>query len=66
MLIFLNYNNEKLPKDNLSILGDITKIPSLTTEWLEILLKNIIITDRKNYKDNEEPILYIQPTSYFS
>ena len=60
MLIFLNYNNEKLPKDNLSILGDITKIPSLTTEWLEILLKNIIITDRKNYKDNEEPILEIE------
>lgn len=60
MIIFLNYKNANISKDNLSILGDIKTIPKLTNEWLEILLKNVIITDRKSYKDCAEPILQIE------
>ena len=60
MVIFLNSKGEKLQKDNLSILGDISKIPNLDTNWLEILLKNAIITDRKNYASHEETISEIE------
>lgn len=60
MLIYLNSVNEKIVKDNLSILGDETKIPDLDIEWFEILLKNVIITDRKNYSDFEETIFSIE------
>ena len=60
MLIYLNSVNEKIGKDNLSILGDKTIIPDLNIEWFEILLKNVIITDRKNYYDFEETISSIE------
>ena len=56
MIIYLNSKNIKINKDNLEILGDITKIPALNNNWLEILLKNVIITDRKNYEKYEETI----------
>ena len=60
MLVFLNYKNENIKNDNLSILGKSTKIPNLNMEWLEILLKNVIITDRKNYENFEETISQIE------
>ena len=60
MVIFLNSKNIKLQKDNLSILGDVSKIPELDTNWLEILLKNVIITDRKNYTNHEEAVSEIE------
>lgn len=56
MIIYLNSKSIKINKDNLEILGDITKIPALNNNWLEILLKNVIITDRKNYEKYEETI----------
>ena len=59
-LIFLNHMNITISKDNLSILGDIKKIPVLTPEWLEILLENVIVTDRKSYKENEEFIIEVE------
>lgn len=60
MLIFLNSKGISLPKDNLSILGNDKKIPKLSLDWLEILLKNIIISDRKNYIEYEEVISKIE------
>lgn len=60
MLIFLNSKNIKFNKDNLSILGDIKKIPNFTIQWLEILLKNVIITDRESFANFEEVIADIE------
>lgn len=56
MLVFLNYKKARISKDNLNIIGASTKIPDLTNEWFEILLKNIILVDRKNYEEYEETI----------
>lgn len=60
MLIFLNDRGVNLDKDNLSILGNRTKLPMLDNNWLEILLKNIIITDRKRYINYENVISEIE------
>lgn len=60
MLVFLNYKGEKIPKDNISVLGHDNKVPGFNLEWFEILLKNVIISDRKNYENYEECILDIE------
>lgn len=60
MLIFLNSKNIKFNKDNLSILGDIKKIPNFTIQWLEILLKNVLIKDRESFVNFEEVIADIE------
>ena len=56
MLIYLNSRNIRISHDNLSILGANKKIPSLSLEWLEILLRNVLIMDRTNYANYEECI----------
>lgn len=60
MLIYLNYKNQTISKENLSILGNIKNIPVLSNEWLEILLKNIVIKDRKNFENFEHTIKSIE------
>lgn len=60
MLIYLNDRGVKLDKDNLSILGNKTKLPVLDNNWLEILLKNVIISDRKSYINYENIISEIE------
>ena len=60
MLIFLNSKNIRFNRDNLSILGNVKKIPNFTIEWLEILLKNVLITDRESFIDFEETITDIE------
>lgn len=60
MIIYLNDRKINLNKDNLSILGNRTQIPKLDNEWLEILLKNVIITDRKRYINYENIISDIE------
>ena len=60
MLIYLNSRNIRISHDNLSILGANKKIPSLSLEWLEILLRNVLIMDRTNYANYEECISNIE------
>lgn len=60
MLVYLNFRNVNLSRDNLTILGHDKKIPNLSLEWLEILLKNVIITDRESFLDYEECISSIE------
>ena len=61
MLIFLKNANEKIPKENIKILGGTSeRVPPLTLEWLEILIKNIIINDRKSYEYYEDKISEIE------
>lgn len=61
MLIYLNDAKVQIPKDNIKILGGVSqKIPILDIKWLEILLKNIVINDRKSYKEIEDDIADIE------
>lgn len=60
MVIYLNSCGVSLSRDNLQILGHNRKIPALSISWLEILLKNVIITDRKNYANYESKISEIE------
>ena len=60
MLVYLNSRNIKLSRDNLTILGHDKKIPKLSLEWLEILLKNVIIKDRESFLNYEECISNIE------
>lgn len=61
MLIYLNDAKVEIPKDNIKILGDVSQnIPSLDVKWLEILLKNIVLNDRKSYKDIEGDIAELE------
>lgn len=60
MIIFLNSLQEPINKENREILGHKNTIPKLTIEWMEILLKNIILIDRKNYLNYEDEILNIE------
>ncbi len=49
MLIFLHSKGKELAKEHTNLIGASTKIPSLTLEWFEILIKNILITERKDF-----------------
>lgn len=54
MLVFLNHANKDVGRANISILGHNKKIPNFDLSWFEILLKNVLINDRKNYENYEE------------
>ncbi|MBP3502266.1 MAG: DEAD/DEAH box helicase family protein [Clostridia bacterium] len=54
MLVFLNYANKDIGRANVSILGHSKRIPNFDLSWFEILLKNVLINDRKNYENYEE------------
>lgn len=60
ILIYLHDQNVPISRDNLKILGDISKIPSLDISWLEILLKNVIFNDRKSYQKYESVIKQLE------
>lgn len=60
MIIFLNSCKIPVNKENREILGHKSNIPKLTMEWLEILLKNVILLDRKNYQSYELEIVNIE------
>lgn len=55
-LIFLKNANETIGISHSQILGTNKAIPQLTLEWMEILLKNVFITDRASYTNYEEII----------
>ncbi|MBR3003010.1 MAG: DEAD/DEAH box helicase family protein [Clostridia bacterium] len=55
-LIFLKNAGKPLGTYHTQILGHNKAIPSLSLEWLEILLKNVFITDRASYENFEELI----------
>lgn len=54
MLVFLNNVNKELSKANITVLGHNKKIPNFDLSWFEILLKNVLVKDRKNYEEYEE------------
>ena len=56
MLIFLKSANMPISSAHIQILGHNKSLPNLTQEWLEILLKNVFITDRANFENYEETI----------
>lgn len=56
MLIFLRSANVPISSAHIQILGHNKQLPSLTQEWLEILFKNVFITDRANFENYEETI----------
>ncbi len=60
MIIFLNAKGISLSKENIEILGHDKKIPNISLEWIEILLKNVIISDRQNYVNYESCIKKIE------
>lgn len=60
MIIFLNSCSISINKENKEILGHKSSIPKLTMDWLEILLKNVILSDRKNYQSYESEIENIE------
>lgn len=53
MLIFLNSCSIAITRENKEILGHNNKIPKMNLEWFEILLNNIIFSDRENYVNYE-------------
>lgn len=54
MLVFLNATNKQIVTSNIKVLGHNDKIPKFDLSWFEILLKNVFITDRKNYSEFED------------
>ncbi len=56
-LIFLKNANKPISSYHVQILGHNRVIPQLDLQWMEILLKNVFITDRQNYADYEDVIL---------
>ena len=59
-LIFLKNANKPIGISHSQILGTNKAIPQLTLEWMEILLKNVFITDRVSYGNYEEVISYYE------
>lgn len=53
MLVFLNSVNKDINRQNVNVLGHNNKIPGFNLEWFEILLKNVLVKDRKNYEEYE-------------
>lgn len=61
MLIYLKNAGVKIPKENIKILGGSTdNIPQINIDWIEILIKNILQSDRKSYAEYEEEIEKIE------
>ena len=56
MLIFLKSANMPISSAHIQILGHNKQLPKLNNEWLEVLLKNVLILDRANYEASEEVI----------
>lgn len=56
MLVFLNHSSISINKANINILGHNGKIPKFDLSWFEILLKNVLVVDRKSYESYEEII----------
>ena len=55
-LIFLKSVNKPIGSYHVQILGHNKTLPNLNLEWMEILLKNVFITDRQSYENYEEII----------
>ena len=55
-LIFLKNANKPISASHIQILGHNKNLPTLDLEWMEILLKNVFITDRQSYEKYEEII----------
>ena len=56
MLVYLNSANKDVSKENVKVLGHNSKIPNFDLSWFEILLKNVLVKDRKNYEYYEETL----------
>ncbi|MBO5349537.1 MAG: DEAD/DEAH box helicase family protein [Clostridia bacterium] len=57
MLVFLNHAKRNIANSHISVLGHNKKIPKFDLSWFEILLKNVLVKDRKNYENYEEILL---------
>lgn len=55
-LIFLKSANKPISSSHVQLLGHNKRLPELDLEWMEILLKNIFITDRQSYENYEDTI----------
>ncbi len=57
ILIFLNACGIEIERSKLEVLGfhskETIRFPKLTLNWLEILLQNLLVTDRNNLNDSE-------------
>lgn len=60
ILIYLKSQNIEISSDNLKILGNVSNIPSLDIDWFQVLLKHVILLDRKSYLEYEETIASIE------
>ena len=60
MLIFLNAIGYPISKEHLTIIGADKKIPDLDLKWYETLLKNLLLTDRKNLTQHEAILKVIE------
>lgn len=64
ILIFLNQASENISQEKLKVLGfyknETIEFPKVTNYWIEILLQNILVTDRINLFENENFLLQLE------
>ena len=57
MLVFLNNVNKDLSREHVHVLGHNRSIPKFDLSWFEILLKNVLVKDRKIYENYEDVLV---------
>ncbi|PQJ73431.1 DEAD/DEAH box helicase family protein [Polaribacter butkevichii] len=64
LLIFLNQTSTYITQEKLSVLGfeknETIEFPKLNNNWIEILLQNLLVTDRKNLIKKENYLLELE------
>jgi len=64
ILVFLNTSGISIKQEKLEILGfykdETIEFPQLNLEWLQILLQNVLVTDRENLIINEDYLLTLE------
>lgn len=64
ILIFLNFIEHEIPKENLTLLGfeeeDEIEFPNFSNEWMQILFQNILVYDRLKLIENEDYLIGIE------
>lgn len=64
LLIFLNQTSESITQEKLSILGfeknETIEFPKINNNWIEILLQNLLVTDRINLFKDENYVLELE------
>lgn len=64
ILIFLNFIEQEIPMENLTLLGfednDEIEFPNFSNEWMQILFQNILVYDRLKLIENEDFLIEIE------